>query len=839
VQNTSNVGITWTLSGMGCTGAACGTLSSTTTNPVTYNAPANPPPSNFTVTITATSAADTTKSGSVTITVPAVAVSITPAPATVLAGNTQSFTATVQNTSNVGVTWTLSGAGCTGVACGTLSSTTANSVTYAAPGPPASNLTVTITAASAVDSTKTASAMITVPAITVAVSPAGNVGVLIKSTQIFTATVGDDAGNKGVTWALDTLDRNDGTLGPCSVNCGTITPATLSGAPATYTSPAVCCGLNVVIVATSVSDTTKSALGYLSVLDVLVKVSPSGAGVIVSTTQDFTATVTNDPTNSGVSWTLLDSSPFVACSPACGTVVPNITASGVPTTYTAPATVPANPLVIVSATSVAAPEGGAGAVVVSSQITIVPACGTGSEALLNGQYAFLLRGSEDGWPVPPIAIAGSFTADGKGNITAGQEDVNRNDAGGATNLTITPAGSSYSVGADHRGCLTLVTPTTTSSYRFSLGAFAGTPSVAGHGHIISFDLTGGTKVAGFFEKQDPPAFSPATFSGDFAFGALGPFFPETVSGRFAIAGRLTADGVGAITAAEADLNNNGTPMHIASFAGPNTFAVAANGRGTLTLNPGAGLASVHASFYIVSANEAVLLSTDPGPPYSLFSGSVLRQSGGPFAGGSLSAPAILAVEAQQDCGASPHVPEPCPLDQVGILTPDGANAFTFTYDENNGGLITTPATNTLSGTYSVAPDGRVTITAGPNSPVIYLVSPNKGFLVGTDPGVSAGSFEPQLGTNFDNASFAGPYAFGGASPMWSGVLSTGVFTADGAMPTGHITGTSDDIGSLPPINDTYTVLANGRTTTGSGNILYIVSPSKAVVMNVAIGTITR
>jgi hypothetical protein len=133
--------------------------------------------------------------------------------------------------------------------------------------------------------------------------------------------------------------------------------------------------------------------------------------------------------------------------------------------------------------------------------------------------------------------------------------------------------------------------------------------------------------------------------------------------------------------------------------------------------------------------------------------------------------------------------------------------------------------------------------------VIYLVSPNKGFVVGTDPSVTAGSVEPQVGANFDNTSFAGPYAFAGATPLWFpvwwfGDVSTGVFTADGATPTGHISGTSDGtgFGILPiggqPVNDTYTVSATGRMTTGSGNILYIVSPSKAVLMNVASGTIT-
>ena len=164
VINTSNTAVTWSLSGSGCMGATCGTLSSTTANPVTYTAPADiPNPAQ--VTITATSVANTAKSSSATITVVSalpISVSVSPASATVPVNGTQQFTATVTNTSNTAVTWSLSGSGCMGAACGTLSTTTNNAVTYTAPSSPPSPPTVTAVATSVADPTKSGSAAITI-----------------------------------------------------------------------------------------------------------------------------------------------------------------------------------------------------------------------------------------------------------------------------------------------------------------------------------------------------------------------------------------------------------------------------------------------------------------------------------------------------------------------------------------------------------------------------------------------------------------------------------------------------------------------------------------------------
>ena len=173
--DSQNMGVTWSLS---CTGS-CGLLSpSSTANPITYTAPANVP-NPATVTLTAKSNADTTKTASATITVtstpPPISVTVSPTSANVQVNQTANFTATVQNdTQNQGVTWTLSGAGCSGSTCGTLSSTSSASgtpVTYTAPASIPTTSTVTLTAKSISDTTKIASATITVTSATQAATP--------------------------------------------------------------------------------------------------------------------------------------------------------------------------------------------------------------------------------------------------------------------------------------------------------------------------------------------------------------------------------------------------------------------------------------------------------------------------------------------------------------------------------------------------------------------------------------------------------------------------------------------------------------------------------------------
>jgi hypothetical protein len=85
------------------------------------------------------------------VTPPAVvSITVAPATSTVQTGQTQQFTAAVTNDSqNKGVTWVLSGTGCSGAACGALSASSSASgaaVTYTAPAAPPAPASVTLTA---------------------------------------------------------------------------------------------------------------------------------------------------------------------------------------------------------------------------------------------------------------------------------------------------------------------------------------------------------------------------------------------------------------------------------------------------------------------------------------------------------------------------------------------------------------------------------------------------------------------------------------------------------------------------------------------------------------------
>ena len=205
VTGSTNTGATWSAPG--------GTISSSGM----YTAPSTA----GTYTVTATSVADSTKSASATVTVSAtVAVSISPTSASLLTGGTQQFTPTVTGTTNTSVNWSTTG--------GTVSSLGF----YTAPSTAG---TYTVTATSVADSTKSASARVTVSApVAVSISPA-SVSLQTGGTQQFTAIVTGST-NTSVAW---------------SATGGSISSSGLYTAPsttATYT-----------VTATSVADTSKSA----------------------------------------------------------------------------------------------------------------------------------------------------------------------------------------------------------------------------------------------------------------------------------------------------------------------------------------------------------------------------------------------------------------------------------------------------------------------------------------------------------------------------------------------------------------------------------------------------
>jgi hypothetical protein len=332
VQNTGTPTVTWSLTGAGCAGPGnpCGTINATTG---AYVAPAIPPSPNS-ITVQAASTVDPSKIGTATVTIATViTVSVSPSSATVVAGNTQLFTATVNGTSNTAVIWTVTGAGCSGAACGTVSATGL----YTAPLIPPSPASVTVTATSIADSTKSASASATIqPNVTITISPTAP-SLTVNQTQQFTATV-SGTGNTAVTW------RVNGIVGGNSA-VGTITTAGLYTAPALVPSPNT-----LTVTATSVADSTKVATATVTItsppVGVIVSVFPRDRLLPIGLTQQFTAHVfrTN---NRNVTWSISGAGCSGAGNP-CGT----ISSTGL---YTPPATPPTPPQIQIKATSQADP----------------------------------------------------------------------------------------------------------------------------------------------------------------------------------------------------------------------------------------------------------------------------------------------------------------------------------------------------------------------------------------------------------------------------------------------------------------------------------------------------
>jgi hypothetical protein len=375
----------------------------------------------------------------------------------------------------------------------------------------------------------------------------------IGGTVQFTATVRNST-NTAVTWQVNDIAGGDATV-------GTISSGGLYTAPATIPSPAT-----VTVKAVSQADTTKSASATVTI-KLHIEVAPATATVPAGGTQQFTATI-QGVANTAVTWQVNGTA---GGSASLGT----ISTDGL---YTAPLAIP--PTGTVTITAVAQADTSQTA---SATVTIVF-----SGAMLSGPYAFAYTGFDaDGL----FYAAGSFVADGNGTITDGLLDLNTY-SGVFSGLTLT---GTYTVNADGRAEILL---TDSDGYPYTLRTVLISPSRL---HMIEFDTFAGGQ--GFIEQQDPTAFSNAAFSGGYALRFNGIDDVSLVS----LAGRMTADGAGNLTAGAMDINAGGTPTTNASFDGTYDLS-AGNGRGTALVNTPTG--SVNFAFYMVSADQAYFISLD-------------------------------------------------------------------------------------------------------------------------------------------------------------------------------------------------------------------------------------
>ncbi|MGA9462448.1 MAG: SBBP repeat-containing protein [Terracidiphilus sp.] len=294
----STPNVTWALSGTGCNGGPCGTLSSTGPSTQTVYTPpaALPSPASIVDTITATSAAaggsQATAALAVTVTALPITIAINPTTATVIAAQSSpvQFTATVSGPSNKAVVWSVSGKGCNGGPCGTVSATGL----YTPPSSPITNApqTDTVTVTSAADATQTVSAIVTINnpiqvTITSPAPPQFAIEAMAGSTQQITAQVTGTT-DTAVLWSLTGTGCN-------GAPCGTLSATGLYTAPASAAT-----SVTDTIVATAHANPTRTAAIMAVVFPITGVTPPASVSVVPGQSATYTITLppgTGDPIN--------------------------------------------------------------------------------------------------------------------------------------------------------------------------------------------------------------------------------------------------------------------------------------------------------------------------------------------------------------------------------------------------------------------------------------------------------------------------------------------------------------------------------------------------------------
>lgn len=625
---------------------------------------------------------------------PPVTVFVSPSSATLLAGGTQSFTAAVGNTSNTSVTWTLldgypNGSACP-TACGSLSSTTANPVTYTAPpSPPAKDELFTIVATSQAYPTITSDAAITFRAIGVAVSPESVLNLSLGATQTFTDTVTGDSSASGVTWDL----TRGGTA--CSSGCGSLSETTSAGnsGSTTYTAPSSPPGTlgGVILTAASVKDPSKTAPAtiYLPVAGTndselkgnyaLLFNGFASAGSQVAWDAAIVANGTGDITsgelaecqgpgpNSG-----LPASEQV-CPGAFGTVTGTYSLGsdnrGTMTLTFADGGTSLSHTYVISAGAIS--NG------IAQKAQFIEFDNSSGNSGVDGS------GFGSG-PVPPLGMVGTASFDGSGNVTGGSYTAP--DANGVGSFTITFSSAS-SVTPTHWGYIVV-------DAAHLLAVSTDTPA--------SFAVVGGEMLL-----QTGAPFTDASLSGN---GVLcisgytamcGPLCDEQSLVAQGKVGVATANGAGNFTTFTEE-DGSGTSSTQTGV----TYSVAANGRARTSG------ASDNLILYLVNTDEALVL----GVGNYLELGFLEPQSAGPFS--------ASAISGNYFFGSAPPVVRLSGCS--GTATSTGSGTLNGTVDGSLGAPLSSAAfSDSLTVTSSTL--GRITDGAGG---IIYVISPGKFVMIG-------------------------------------------------------------------------------------------------------------
>jgi hypothetical protein len=652
-----------------------------------------------------------------------------------------------------------------------------------------------------------------------------------------------------VTWQVNGTAGGNDTVGRIDSNGVYHSPATV---PSSGT---------VSVTAVSYDEPTLSAPSTVTIIPApTVTIAPTTWTMASGTanTKTFTSTVTGT-TTSKVDWSVGNA---LGSVPGGNATFGTIDSNGV---YTAPLTPPIGSTVMVTAVSRDYPLASASATVTLTGYTT---------SSLQGHYAFSIAGQILSGPsAGPFFRAGSFVADGAGNLSGGLEDVN--ETSGVTSGSGFSFVGTYTVSADGRGTL-----------KFSDGSHgpANLPAIfdfvlvnGTQLQITGFDASGGAATtyagtaAGQANAQNVSTYANNPLSalfGTYVFDFSG---VDAANGRgLSQIGEFTADGAGDITGGSIDIDDGGTSNQLqitgntaAPFTPPvypSFYSINASGRGTMTLATNdPAFPTLTFSFYVVSRGSSKFAGTDTA---QALSGMAMQQiPNATFDPTSLNGSYAFLLSGLGPGGAQ------ATATAGSFIAGGNGNITSGVFDENVNG--TPSVANPFGGNYTVTSNGRGTASfTGGRKYVFYFGAAGSAVIQEIDtihPGIAAdGMFTQQQvpipPAAFSLASIIGNYAIGtnGLSGSNAQVI-TGQLAANGAglVKSGAIDiNTAGTLTAGEAVSGTYILPASsGRSTlvlnplTDNRNFaVYIVNSTQVFVVGIdnaaapprlAIGTMYR
>lgn len=547
-----------------------------------------------------------------------------------------------------------------------------------------------------------------------------------------------------------------------------------------------------------------------------VTVSPGTANVQEGGNQQFTATVTGT-SSSAVNWQV---NGVTGGTAATGLINGN----GL---YTAPAIIPSPASITITAVLQSDSSVSGNSIVTITRVSF-------NNSSINGNYVFSLNGV--GTSGLPFYLVGTVTANGKGNITAGEADWN-SVALGYIRVPASTITGSYSVGSDGRGVLNLNMPALSSqqfSYAFALKALDNAVLNEIDGQVIA-----GT---GNFESQSGPLLTPSNF----AFGFSG----ITGCGALNSAGifNLSANKLTGVQDVNSCTNITRAQSLSGTYSNVDTF-----GRGIGNFSGNSG--SANFVYYVTTAGSFRFMATNSG---TFFLGGSNIQVQASFANSDFSGGYVINTSANTQT-----VPGGGVSYTLIQMTASNGSVSSGYYDVNDTGTV---GQANLTGAYSLNSNGRISGSFNVNGAglpfAMYIYSPSQGYYLDErNTAVGGGNIYGQNSAVNTNSAWAGSYAtkqfgyFVTAQTIIPGNATaiTGQISSNGS---GTLAGTLDivdPVGNyLPPqstqLQGTYniTAVAPGRmtvaiTTQGDGTrnyVGYIVDQTRVLLLDVDVNAIT-